>query len=277
MLIIILHRFEIKKGIVYNIVEIWGYSMNDVELLNDLAIKKIKMANDEPIRFLVRSIMAGFYLGAAMILSYSLAALLHKNFLELSKIALAATFGIGLVAIVFLGAELFTGNCFTTIIPVYDGKIKLKELVRPWLLCLLGNAVGIMFIGFLFIKSGSMSSLLKDYLKPIYDTKLNYVPTQLLLKSVLCNFIVCIAAYGGIKIKDDVVKVILILFFVTAFVVPGFEHCIANMGFFSMCFAEYGLAISLPNVMIHLFISIVGNIIGGTLMVGLPIYIIFKK
>ena len=55
--------------------------------------------------------MAGAYLGAAAILSYTLGALLQDHGV-IAKIAVAATFGIGLVAIVYLGAELFTGNCF---------------------------------------------------------------------------------------------------------------------------------------------------------------------
>ena len=262
----------------YNSLDIkWGIFMNDIELLNQVALSKVKMSKEDKTRFFMRSVMAGLYLGAAMILSYSLGALLSKNYPEFGKIAVASTFGIGLVAIVFLGAELFTGNCLTIIIPVYDGKIKFREVLPSWGICFFGNMIGMALIGFLFIKSGSMNTILLEYLKPLCDAKLTFTPLELLIKGILCNFIVCIAAYTGIKVKDDVVRMIMILFFVTAFVLPGFEHCIANMGFFAMCLTEYGLSVDLVQVVIHLFISTIGNIIGGAVFVGFPVYMIFRK
>lgn len=251
--------------------------MNDIELLNQAALSKVKMSREDKTRFFMRSVMAGLYLGAAMILSHSLGALLSLHYPEFGKIAVAATFGIGLVAIVFLGAELFTGNCLTTIIPVYDCKIRFREVLPSWGICFIGNMIGMGMIGFLFIRSGSLHDVLPTYLKQMYEAKINFDTLELLIKGILCNFIVCIAAYTGIKVKDDVVRMMMILFFVAAFVLPGFEHCIANMGFFAMCFTEFGLTVDVISVITHLVISTIGNIIGGAIFVGFPVYMIFRR
>lgn len=251
--------------------------MNDIEVLNGLGLSKVEMSKKDPKRFLMRSIMAGLYLGAAMILSYSFGALLLEKFPEMSKISVACTFGIGLVAIVFLGAELFTGNCLTIMIPVYDGKIKFKEIIPAWILCFIGNFIGMALIGFLFIKSGSMNSILQTYIKSAYESKMTFEPMQLFIKAILCNFVVCIAAYAGVKVKDDMVRMLMIFILVAAFVLPGFEHCIANMGFFAMYFTQYGMWADLPMVLLHLLISTFGNIIGGAVFIGIPVYYIFKQ
>ena len=94
------------------------------EMLSDLGIKKYEMCRDEPGRFFARAIVAGLYLGIATILSVTLGTLLFQNNLIASKIAVAGSFGIGLVIIVILSSELFTGNCFTTMIPIYGKKLK---------------------------------------------------------------------------------------------------------------------------------------------------------
>ncbi|MCI9050285.1 MAG: formate/nitrite transporter family protein [Coprobacillus sp.] len=249
---------------------------SDIEVLSKLGKVKYKIMKTDPLRFFARSFMAGAYLGAAAILSYTLGALLQDHGV-IAKIAVAATFGIGLVAIVYLGAELFTGNCFVTIMPVLKGELKIKDIIPMWIACYLGNFVGIAVICFLFIKSGAQSTMLKPYLETLMTAKLQFDVFDLLIKGILCNFIVCIAAYSGIKIKDETARLIVIMVFVMAFVLPGFEHCIANMGIFTMGVTQLGSTIDWSMLPLHMFISTIGNIIGGSLLLAVPIYIEFRE
>lgn len=248
---------------------------SDIDVLSKLGKVKYNIMKTDPLRFFVRSFMAGAYLGAAAILSYTLGALLQDHGV-VAKIAVAATFGIGLVAIVYLGAELFTGNCFVTVMPVLKGELKVKDIIPMWIVCYLGNFVGIALICFLFIKSGAQTALLKPYLQTLMEAKLNFNVFELLIKGILCNFIVCIAAYSGIKIKDETARLIVIMVFVMAFVLPGFEHCVANMGIFTMGVTQLGSAIDWSMLPLHMLISTIGNIIGGSILLGIPIYIVFR-
>lgn len=246
------------------------------EMLSNLGIKKFEMCRDEPGRFLARSIVAGLYLGLATILSVTLGTLLFQNNLIASKIAVAGSFGIGLVIIVILGSELFTGNCFTTMIPVFGKKLKFKQIIKMWIICYLGNFMGIALICFLFVKSGSNHELFITYIESIVSGKLTFDIVELFIKGVLCNFIVCVGAYVGMKMQDDTAKTIIMMIVVMAFVLPGFEHSIANMGYFTLGITGLGTSFDWSLLPLHMLTSTLGNVVGGGILLGLPLYMMIK-
>lgn len=248
----------------------------DIEVLSQLGVGKYQLMKTHPTQFLLKSIMAGAYLGVATILSYTLGALLQE-IPVVAKIAVAASFGIGLVAIIFLGAELFTGNCFVTMIPVLHKKIRIQQLIPMWITCYIGNAIGIGLICFLFVKGGSQQGVLTSYLQSLMDTKLNFDIVQLVIRGILCNFVVCMATYTGIKVQDGTAKLIMVMILVMAFVLPGFEHCVANMGIFTMAVTQLGSSMAIDMIPLHMLLSTVGNILGGSVCLAVPIYFIFKE
>ncbi len=248
--------------------------MSDVKILSQLGKSKIQMMKEDPLRFFTRAILAGLYLGIAAIISYTLGALFSDN-TAVSKVMVAGSFGIGLVAIIFLGAELFTGNCYVTMMPVLNGELKLRDIIPAWIACYIGNCLGIGLICWLFIMGGSQTSILKPYLQSLIDAKLDFDVLQLIIRGILCNFIVCIAAYAGVKIKGDTARLIVIMVMVMAFVLPGFEHCIANAGIFTMGVSLLGNSINIAMIPLHMLLSTIGNIIGGTSLAVL-LYIIFR-
>ena len=246
------------------------------EMLSNLGIKKYEMCRDEPGRFFARAIVAGLYLGLATVLSVTLGTLLFQSNLIASKIAVAASFGIGLVIIVILGSELFTGNCFTTMIPVYGKKLKFTQIIPMWIVCYIGNFIGIALICFLFVKSGSNHDLFVTYIESIVSGKLTFDVLELFIKGILCNFIVCVGAYVGMKMQDDTAKTIIMMIVVMAFVLPGFEHSIANMGYFTLGIRGLGTSFDWSLLPLHMLISTLGNIVGGGILLGFPLYMMIK-
>ena len=87
---------------------------------------------------------------------------------------------------------------------------------------------------------------------------------------------VCVAAYSGVKIKDETARLIVIMIMVMTFVLPGFEHCIANGGIFTMGITQLGSTIDWSMLPLHMLISTLGNIIGGSVLLAVPIYIMFR-
>ena len=260
---------------VYNETGLEGFNMS-FEMLSDLGIKKYEMCRDDIGRFFARSVVAGLYLGLATILSTTLGTLLFKDNLIASKIAVAGSFGIGLVIIVILGSELFTGNCFTTMIPVYGKKLKFRQIIPMWIVCYFGNFVGIALVCYLFFISGSNHELLSEYVVSCANTKLSFDIIELLVKAVLCNFIVCVGAYVGMKMQDDTAKTIIMMIVVMAFVLPGFEHSIANMGSFTLTIGALGSGANFGLIAIHMIVVTFGNMIGGGVLLGLPLYLMIK-
>lgn len=250
--------------------------MTDLQMICERGLKKINTAKNDPIKFLWSSILAGFFLGAAMILSYTLGALYADN-TAVSKTLVAFTFGIGLVCIVFMNAELFTGNCLTTIIPIYHKRAKIRDLLPAWIICYIGNMLGICLIGFFFIISQQDGTLFEKYLAPVTETKLTFTILPLLMKAILCNFIVCMASFAWHKVEKDGTKIIIMMLLVAAFVIAGLEHCVANWGFFSMAFTQYGFSFDWSQFPMHMLIASIGNMIGGSILLGYPLYQIMKK
>ena len=248
---------------------------NDIENITKIGIGKIEMSKKDPFRFFMRSFMAGAYLAMAGILSFSLGALFQSN-IAVSKTLVAASFGIGLALIVFLGGELFTGNCFTTILPVYTKQNKIADIIPAWIICYVGNFVGSAIICACFIGSGALKDVMVPYLRNSIEAKLSFDVMQLLLKGILCNFVVCVGTYAGMKIQDSMTKFVFLILIVMVFVLPGFEHCIANMGTFTMGFTALQTTIDWSMLPLHMVMSTIGNIIGGSLLLGLPIYLTFK-
>lgn len=248
----------------------------DLELLEEAGLKKVKLSKSEPFKYFLRAVMAGFYLGVASILSYSLGSVVAQIDPMLGKIAFASLFGLAFILCVFLNAELFTGNCLTTIIPVYTKKLTLIEILPSWVICYFGNFVGAGIIGFLFIQSGALSHILVDYLESILVYKLEFDVMQLFVRGILCNFVVCIATYLSYKMKSETAKVIVFFVVIIAFVLPGFDHSIANMVTFSMGATAFGVNLNYVQVFMNLLISTFGNILGGSVLLALPIYLIYK-
>lgn len=248
----------------------------EISKIYEYALEKVTTTKERPMRMFTQAILAGFFLGATMILSYTLGALFADN-VAVSKTLISFSFGIGLVAICFLGAELFTGNCFTLMMPVYHKILKFREILPTLGLCYVGNIIGMAFICALFMFSQSHNPLYSEYLRPLFETKMNFDFTALFIKGILCNFAVCIGAYANIRVHDSFAKIMLIFFFVAMFVITGLEHCIANSGFFAMIIGEYGFIEGVGSIPIHMLISTIGNFVGGGILLGFPIYYIINE
>ena len=244
---------------------------SDVEVISNLAKGKGALSKKDPTTYLLRGIMAGFYLVVAIILSYISGALMNNIAPEFGRLASAMTFSIALILICFLGGELFTGNNLVMGLGLYSKAIKASDLIRVFILSYIGNFIGSFIISFIFVKSGSNFDLLQGYLGPIIDSKLNLSITELFLRGVLCNFIVCISVLGSVKLKEETARMTLMFWCIFAFVIAGFEHSIANMGIFSVGYFLLG-GLPMGQVMNSMIWVTLGNIVGGMILYALPLY-----
>ena len=207
-------------------------------------------------------------------------------------------FPVGLMLIVFLGGELFTGNCLI-VMDVFAKRTTWKGLMYNLVVVYFSNLIGALIIDTLLVFSGNLNysgGLLGAYTIKVAVGKLAVTPVQAVTSGILCNLLVCLAVLMATCAKDIVGKVWAIFFPICAFVIGGFEHCVANMfyipaGIMAAANPEYaaaaqqaygitseqmaGLTVigSLQN-----FIPVtIGNILGGMVFTGLPLYLIYKK
>ncbi|EOH91204.1 formate/nitrite transporter family protein [Enterococcus pallens] len=251
--------------------------MEDYSLILNAGQKKFDFFQKSPLKFFVKSILAGIYLGVAMSLSLALGGIVASVDANLAKIAFSMFFGLTFVLIIYLNGELFTGNCLTTIFPVYAKKQKSHCLIKMWSSCLIGNSLGVSIYGILFVKSRALETIVFPYIANLVVAKQSFTLESLVIKSILCNFIVCIATYVALKIEDDLAKTTIMLLVIMTFVLCGFDHCIANIGLFLMQGIIDHSALDVILVTQSISLSILGNVIGGSIVLATPLYYVLSS
>lgn len=212
-----------------------------------------------------------------------------------SRVLAGCIFPVGLMMIVFVGGELFTGDCLM-VMDVMCGKVSWRRCLRSLCIVYLSNLLGALLIDVLLFYSGNLEyseGLLGAYTIKVALGKVSIAPLRGLCSGILCNILVCIAVLMAGAASDIAGKVWAIFFPILAFVVGGFEHCVANMfyipsgilaasnpAYAAKAQEVYGITAEQLQQLtalnsLHNFIPVtVGNIIGGMLFVGIPCYLI---
>lgn len=222
---------------------------------------------------------------------------------DISNVGIARTlaasiFPVGLMMIVFCGGELFTGNCMMSM-AVMDKKINFLQMLRNLVVVYMSNFVGAMIIDFLIVYSGNLDYTgggLGAYTIKVAMGKATIDPVKAVCSGILCNVLVCMAILMAGAAKDIIGKVFGIFFPIFAFVIGGFEHCVANMYYIpagilaaqndkyaNKAMELYGYTaeqmdqLSVSGLIKNLIPVTIGNIIGGALFVGAMYYMIHIK
>lgn len=238
-------------------------------------------------RLFVLAVFAGILIALGAIASSTAAHGMQD--VGMVRLITGAIFPIGLMIVVLLGAELFTGNALMVTAAI-EHRIKWSMLFRNWVIVYVGNFIGAVamaalmaFFGQLDIGGGSLAV----YTAKVAAAKdcLSWVNAFVL--AIFCNLLVCIAIYLGNTAQDTAGKILGIFFPILGFCVCGFEHCVANMyyipaGIFANMVPKYAQLISAAGIDVsalnfgtfitsNLIPVTLGNIVGGVL-VGLIMY-----
>ena len=209
-----------------------------------------------------------------------------------ARLIAGCVFPVGLMMVILMGAELFTGDCLMAIGAV-DKKVSLFQMVRVLVLVYIGNFIGGFLTALLMYLSGQFnysSGRLGAYTIKVALGKVTLTPVNGIASGILCNILVCAAVLMAMSSKDVTGKLLASFFVIMPFVTGGFEHCVANMYYISAgILAEgnpayldaakeiYGIAdlsaLGWSGFLINNLIPVtIGNIIGGALCIGLPMY-----
>ena len=197
------------------------------------------------------------------------------------------TFSLGLILVVVAGAELFTGNNLLAMAWA-DGKISTLELLRNWAIVCAGNFIGAAGLALLVFLSRhpemNNGGIAQEYLR-IAEAKVAMPFWTAFFKGILCNVLVCMAVWMALAGRSVIDKVAAIVFPISAFVAAGFEHSIANMFFIPLAmllqnYDNIGLnanTITWAGFFGNLVPVILGNIVGGSVLVGLVYHLIYRQ
>jgi len=197
-------------------------------------------------------------------------------------------FSLGLLLVVVAGAELFTGNNLLAMAWA-DGKVSTLEVLRNWTIVCAANLVGAVGLAALVFWSGhtemNSGAIGRQYLS-IAAAKTTLPWSEAFFRGVLCNALVCLGMWMAFAGRSVVDKLVAIVFPISAFVAAGFEHSIANMYFIPLAMMlkaagaalpAGGEAIGVTGLFRNLAPVIVGNIVGGSVVVALVYHVIYCR
>ena len=153
----------------------------------------------------------------------------------------AVAFCVGLISVVMLGMELYTGK--VGFIPTENASFILDTAIS-----VAGNLVGCIAVGFMIPAS--------ERAKTVCASKLLKGAPRILADAALCGLLI----YVCVRIWKERKNVVGIIFCVPAFILCGFEHSVADMFYF-----VNGRSFSIRSVLFILLV-IVGNALGAVVL-----------
>lgn len=256
-----------------------------------------KKVHAKVLRTLLLGVMAGLFiaLGAAG----SSVSMYAIEPVGIARTVGGAVFPIGLMMIMIIGGELFTGNCML-IGGVVTHRYSVWKMLKNLFLVYISNFAGAILAAVLVVHSGqpgfSDGALGANMIKTaVVKADIGFFPA--FFSGILCNLLVCAAVYMATGAKDMGGKLLAIFFPIFVFVTCGFEHCVANMyylfaGIFASDNALYAQkamelfgysrekldALSGAGALLTNLIPVtLGNIVGGMGMLGLWTALLYKE
>jgi formate transporter len=258
----------------------------------------VSKVNLGPLRMLALAILAGAFIALGAIFATTATAGTAGTLpYGISKLVGGLVFCLGLILVVGAGAELFTGNNLI-VMAWASGRVTTGALLRNWVIVYAGNFIGSIFTAVLLVVSKQYtfgSGAIGLNALNIAQTKVGYDFLQAVALGILCNALVCLAVWLAIGARSATDKILAIIFPISAFVAAGFEHSVANMYFIPVALfikggasdafwsaigsspADYA-ALTWGSFFVNNLLPVtIGNIIGGSLMVGLVYWFIYLR
>ncbi len=230
-------------------------------------------------QLLVRSALAGAFLGVATTLAFT--ALAQTGL----PIVGALIFPVGFAMIVVLGLDLITGSFALLPMAVMAGRATVPEMLRNWVLTFVGNYLGALLLAVLMwvalTSAGhDTGALIGDKLRAAvaarsagYEALGTAGLLTVFVKAMLCNWMVCLGVTMGLAATTSAGKIIGCWLPIVIFFAQGFEHAVVNMALFPLGLM-LGAPASIAQYLLWNEIPVtIGNLVGGFLFTGLALYV----
>lgn len=245
----------------------------------EIGANKAALSSGNYGKLAVLAMLAGIYISMggvlSLIIGYGFPEITAGN-PSLQRILSGAMFPIGLILVVILGAELFTGNNALLIPSYFAKKHSFGAVLKNWILVYIGNFLGAIMFTYLFVYLCGLtanepyhSAIIK-----IAEAKVSMSWLTVFLKGIGANWFVCLAVWLALSGKSLLAKMAGCWLPVMVFVALGYEHSIANMFFIPAGMME-GANVTISQAITTSFIpATLGNIVGGAVFVGCAYYYI---
>ena len=252
---------------------------DEYQAAGNAGVAKLNLLKKNPVGYFVSAMVAGLFIAFGSFISITLAQSVSAGgAASFVKFAQSASFAAALSLIVMAGAELFTGNNFFMTAASLTRKVSWMDTVKLWVFCWIGNLVGSLLSVVAFQLTGiptASENAVGDYFIKVSLGKVGLTPVNMIFRAILCNILVCLAVWCGVKLKSESGKLIMIFWCILVFMVCGLEHSIADMSIIGVALVNGG--VSIGQYVYAILLATFGNMIGGAVFVALPYYVVAKE
>ncbi len=194
---------------------------------------------------------------------------------QLQRLALALVYPLGFIVSIISGTQLFTEHTATALYPVLDGRVKVRSLLTLWSIVLIGNLCGTFCSSVLLFLSDSMIQAGEGFIEISHEL-LSYSISEVFIGAILAGWLMAQAGWLVLAAPSTVGQILCI--YIITFIIGygGLPHSIAGASeIFSGLFHS-----KVPDFWRSAFFVITaasGNLLGGTLFVGVLNYAHIKK
>jgi formate/nitrite transporter FocA (FNT family) len=224
------------------------------------------------------AIIAGLEIGFSYFLICSLYYLLSGTMAENTIFKLfSLVYPIGFILVVLGKSALFTEQTSVLTIPVLNGQRTIWELLRVWGLVILGNLVGgILFTLFISLLAPHLNLFTHETMVKIGSHVVHYDAWVLFLSAIVAGWLMGLLNWLINSVKSSLTRIFLIFMITGVIGFGGFHHSIVgNIEVFGAFL--HSNTITLLDYLAFLSLALVGNAIGGAIVVGLFKYRIFES
>ncbi|OBH25075.1 nitrite transporter [Mycobacterium sp. E342] len=237
-----------------------------------------------PWAFLVRSLVGG-----AMVAFGALLALMVSTGVKIPGVAsllMGLAFGMSFVLILVSGMSLITADMAAGFLAVLNRSMSVGGYAFLVIVGLIGNVLGALaFVTVCGAAGGPYLGAFAERAAAVGAQKAGQPFWTALLLAVVCTWFLQTSMCMFFKARSDVARMTFAFYGPFAFVIGGTQHVIANVGFLGLPLllnlfhpaaprAGIGWGFGPHGLLTNLGITTVGNLVGGTLFVALPFWVI---
>jgi formate/nitrite transporter FocA (FNT family) len=232
---------------------------------------KRKLQGRFHLRYVMRAMMAGLIVILLYLFAFQVRVALGPDFNPgLAHLAMASAFSVALSLIYFTNSELLTSNFMYFTVGLYYRKITLAATGAVLGSCLVGNLAGVVIAGALIASADIARPELIEAITSAAQYKTEESTAwSIFVKGIFANYFINVSVIIAMQVKEALAKMAVFAAGVIIFAFMGYEHVIANAALFTMATVFEPGSIGLAGSLSNLGLAMLGNYVGGGLVIGL--------
>src|ERR1700761_258186 len=248
----------------------------------DVAVEKAA----HPWSFLVRSLVGGAMVSFGVLLSLVVSTGVSTP--GIASLLMGLAFGMSFALILVSGMSLITADMAAGAVAILQRRMTALAYLRLLVIGLVGNCVGALaFVAVCAAAGGPYLGAFAQRAATVAAAKTSQpLPTAVLL-AVVCTWFLQTSMCLFFKARTDVARMGFAFYGPFAFVIGATQHVIANIGFLGLPLLLSAFHPDAPHtaltwgwgahgLLTNIAITTVGNLVGGTVFVALPFYLVAR-